>query len=202
MSETIPMTEAEAAEINKILESHDEGCTPCGLRISWDGGRGQLITAAESSLLGYLPGDALILLGKCIKDAGMPFATVTCSHNPPDGGECRIYPDGRIRFPELVYSEPESEAGASVTKHRCDFFGVSDFLPDGWDAWFWMAIGGDVSFSWANSKRSMVAACDFLDHCEKCLAGEEDTLGITEEELADFFSRIAALGTAYIDLEN
>ena len=102
------MSEEDIERLNKILsDAEDAGEEDhefqSGLRLVGGGGHAALATVDDNSDLDQLPPQFLVELGKLIASGGMPYAEVEFSHTPPGGGNCRIYPDGKVDYPRLVW---------------------------------------------------------------------------------------------------
>ena len=104
----IPMTKDDAARLNSLLEDSDADC-----EIEWDDAGGYFVSADNGcSNSDELPYEFLQEFGKLIGDAGLPFLKVgvayTCDKWRPGshgGSEFRIYPDGRLVYPEEIYPD-------------------------------------------------------------------------------------------------
>ncbi len=122
--ETIPCTEDEAKRLEAILLDHDTrfnehedpgtlGIEPHGLQLEYDGFMHacHLVTrCGHSSCAENLPDDFLDGFGKLIGDAGKPYLEVGFAHcadrlSPQScgGGECRIYSDGSLVYPVIIW---------------------------------------------------------------------------------------------------
>lgn len=82
----------------------------------------------------------------------------------------------------------------------CDFVEACDLVPREWDNWFWGAISENAPFSWGDNNRSLVCACDFLDHCKNRI--DPADYPCCTEDFERFCERVESLGSLYIDLEN
>lgn len=116
----LEVSEELAKELDQMLINHDaaaheaeddDGPGPCGLAFEFYGGQGHLVTRDESSSLGGLPDAFLEKLGEVIAANNLPYLEVGYAHTGDKlrpgtcgGGEARIFPDGRMEFPRIVWS--------------------------------------------------------------------------------------------------
>ncbi len=92
---------------------------------------------------------------------------------------------------------------------KCDFITATNLvklvpLPDSIDgSQFWGDLSEDSPFTWGGNNRSLVAARDFADHCERTLDYYNARPGTRNPRgMISWVKKIRALGDLYIDLEN
>lgn len=83
-----------------------------GMTLEYYENGGYLVTSGDSSDPDHLSQEFLEKFGKCIGDASMPYLIVgysfSASRNAPGscgGGSFRIYPDGSMVYPDIIWPE-------------------------------------------------------------------------------------------------
>ncbi len=114
-AKTITCTQEEADKLKEILEKAEEEDDIChGFTFDYGEPHGDqlYLYAEENGTPGALPDEALDLIGELVKKNNLPYLefgyAVTCSRmivGEFGGGQFRIYPDGSLVFPTIVWPE-------------------------------------------------------------------------------------------------
>lgn len=145
-SHVLPVSRREAHRLNEILRQHDENAAecmngemePCGFEFKYDeeDGTAFLMTGDETSSPQCLPAEFLEGIGVLIAAAGLKCLQIGFAHvcgkqrvSSHGGGYCRIYPDGDLVFPTMVWPESDLSVAANALlddydSTGCDSCGV------------------------------------------------------------------------------